>query len=217
MKFTRLAIAAAAATCALSAHAFDAHFYNFDVLYQGNDTATLAGGSDDPVGQEINVYDGFDWTITAQENYEWRVMADGDYFPLMAFLVSPYGTRTGDWTLTLSNNGSSVFTQTESDSQQIYIHMGTNTISLSAGLAFDTMHLNYVLKSFTGESAGAIQAMDDSSDATTIMGLLPFSGAPEMAYGPDIIYAPVPEPGTYALFVAGLAAVGMVVRRRRRS
>jgi hypothetical protein len=31
----------------------------------------------------------------------------------------------------------------------------------------------------------------------------------------DMIYAPVPEPETYALFMAGLAAMGFVARRRR--
>jgi len=31
----------------------------------------------------------------------------------------------------------------------------------------------------------------------------------------DVIYAPVPEPETYALFMAGLAAMGFVARRRR--
>jgi hypothetical protein len=31
----------------------------------------------------------------------------------------------------------------------------------------------------------------------------------------DMIYAPVPEPQTHALFMAGIAAVGFVARRRR--
>jgi hypothetical protein len=31
----------------------------------------------------------------------------------------------------------------------------------------------------------------------------------------DVIYAPVPEPETYALFIAGLGAMGFVARRRR--
>lgn len=221
MKFTRLAIAAAAATLALSAHAGTANLYTFDVLYHGNNVATLATGSDDPVGQAIEVDDSFDWTITAQDNYEWRVLSDGNYFPLMAFLVSPSGTRTGDWTLDLFNNGSSVFTQSEVDSEQSYIHMGTNGITLSAGLVFDTMKLNYVLTNFVpGDPPSELGKLDAdfNSNVTQIQGLLPIFGAPEMnEYSPGIIYAPVPEPSTYALTLAGIAALAMVVRRRRRS
>ena len=37
----------------------------------------------------------------------------------------------------------------------------------------------------------------------------------ESADHQDMIYAPVPEPETYALFMAGLAAVGFVARRRK--
>lgn len=30
-----------------------------------------------------------------------------------------------------------------------------------------------------------------------------------------VVFAPVPEPGTYALFLAGLGLMGLIMRRRR--
>lgn len=207
MKFARLAIAAAVASLAFSAQASS---YNFDVLYSGNNIAALAGGSDDPVGQSILGGDSFLWTITAQAGAEWQVMSTAGYFPLMAFYVLDSGARDGDWTLTLKNNGADVFTTSETNSVQQYVHMGTNTINLSAGLVFDAMELNYTLNSFTPEDSGY-------SD-NVIQGLLPIFGAPEMnTSSPGIIYAPVPEPGTYALLAAGLAVVAGVARRRRQT
>lgn len=207
MKFVRFAIAAAVASLAMSAQAAN---YNFDVLYSGNNNAVLAGGSDDPVGQSILDGDSFLWTITAQSGAEWRVIDTAGYFPLMGLPVYDSGARDGDWTLTLKNNGGDVFTTSETHSIQQYVHMGTNTIDLTAGLVFDAMELNYTLNNFTPE--------DPSYPDNVIQGLLPIFGAPEMnSYSPGIIYAPVPEPGTYALLAAGLAVVAGVARRRRPS
>ncbi len=207
MKFTRLAIAAAVASLAMSAQANN---YNFDVLYSGNNNAALAIGSDDPVGQSVAATDSFLWTITAQAGAEWQVISTAGYFPLMAFAVNDSGARDGNWTLTLKNNGADVFTTSETNSIQQYVHMGTNTINLTAGLVFDAMELNYTLNSFTPD--------DPNYSDNVIQGLLPIFGAPEMnPYSPGIIYAPVPEPSTYALLAAGLAAVAGAVRRRRPS
>ena len=205
MKCASLAIAAAIASLAMSAQASN---YNFDVLYSGNNNAALAGGSDDPIGQSILTGDSFLWTITAQAGAQWQVTSTTGYFPLMAFAVNDSGDRDGDWTLTLKSNGAVMFTTSETNSVQQYAHMGTNTINLEAGMVFDAMELNYALNIFTPEGP---QATDN-----VINGLLPIFGAPEMnTFYPGIIYAPVPEPSTYALLAAGLAVVGSLARRRR--
>lgn len=215
MKFARLAIAAAVASLAMSAQAST---YNFNVLYSGNNTAALAGGSDDPVGQSILGGDSFLWTITAQAGAEWQVISTAGYFPLMAFAVNGSGARDGDWTLTLKNNGADVFATSETNSIQEYVHMGTNEINLNSGLVFDAMELHYTLNSFTpGFPADSMmRELDDPGSDNVIQGLLPIFGAPEMnTYSPGIIYAPVPEPSSYALALAGLAIVAGLARRRR--
>src|SRR4051812_26535856 len=57
------------AVCALAMVAAPqarADYYNFQVLYSGSNTATLAAGSDDPVGLSLVDGDSFDWDIKAQ-------------------------------------------------------------------------------------------------------------------------------------------------------
>jgi PEP-CTERM motif len=127
----------------------------------------------------------------------------------MAFAVAESGKRTGDFTLTLLNNRVEVFTQSETGSQQAQVHVGTNQIVLNAGLVFDQMVLDYHLTA----------AVTDDQDAlpvnTTLQGLLPIFGAPEMnTFSPGIVYAPVPEPTAAWLMIAGLAGLGFAARRR---
>lgn len=216
MRSFRLAIATLVAAFALSAHA---ESYTFDVLYSGGDNASLADGSQDPVGQSILPGDSFLWTISAQPGFEWQVVTGRKFFALMAFAVDGSGARTGDWTLNLMHEGVSVFEQSETDSVQRWVHMGTNEVDLASGLAFDKMVLQYTLTSYTpgdGEMAMAAMTTDGlvTSD-TVIQGMLPVFGAPETPFGPDIVYAPVPEPASYGLALVGLAVVVARVRRHR--
>jgi hypothetical protein len=70
---------------------------------------------------------------------------------------------------------------------------------------------------FTGGSAGSSGALTLAS--SWLLGLTngahPDIVVTESREHQDMIYAPVPEPQTYALFMAGLAAMGFVARRRR--
>lgn len=70
---------------------------------------------------------------------------------------------------------------------------------------------------FLGGSAASSGAL---ALASTWLGGLTNGGHPsivvtESREHQDMIYAPVPEPETYVLFMAGLAAMGFVARRRR--
>lgn len=208
MKFKHWLLCAAA----LAGTSAQAASYNFDVNYFGGGVATLAAGSDDPVNQMLVGGDSFNWSISAQNNDQWLVAVDTPegFFPLMAFGTAEDGVRTGDFTLTLKNNGSTVYTLIETASQQSFVHIGTNEVVLNTGLVFDQMQLSYSLTSAVSEPDPTVAVN------TTLTGLLPIFGAPEQnTSNQNIIYGPVPEPGTYLLLLAGLAGVGWVARQRR--
>ena len=197
---------------ALAGTSAQAASYNFDVNYFGGGVATLAAGSDDPVNQMLADGDSFNWSISAQNDDQWLVAVDTPegFFPLMAFGTVEDGVRTGDFTLTLKNNGSTVYTLIETASQQSFVHIGTNEVYLDKGLVFDQMQLSYSLTSAVSEPDPTVAVN------TTLTGLLPIFGAPEQnTSSQNIIYGPVPEPGTYLLLLAGLAGVGWVARQRR--
>jgi len=88
-------------------------------------------------------------------------------------------------------------------------------------IAYETQAGPYNLGSgvatFAGGSAASSGALTLAS--TWLSGLTngahPNIAVTESGEHQDMIYAPVPEPETYALFMAGLAAVGFVARRRR--
>ncbi len=196
------------------AHAVD---YNFDVLYSGNGVATLNTDSDNPNGLTLWDGDAFDWTITAQGTDAWTVVTGGAFFPLMAFAVNEEGTRIGDFTLTLSNGGASVFSISETNIDNEEIHLGTNEINLGTGLVFNQMHLQYSLTQATELFDTAEDPDNLQPIGSTLHGLLPIFGAPEQneSLPGVIVYAPVPEAQTWVMLLAGLGLVGAAVRRRR--
>ncbi len=204
----------AALHAASAAHAAD---YTFDVLYFGNNNATLAAGSDDPTATTLVDGDAFDWTIAAEDGYRWTVAVGGDFFPLMAFAVDETGRRTGDFSLTLSLQGAPVFTLVDDVFQQAKVHVGTDTVTLDSGLSFDHMALSYSLIEATEHPEDAVDPDNLQPIGTTPTGLLPIFGAPEMnTFYPGVVYAPIPEPATTALLLAGLATVTGAARRRAR-
>lgn len=71
--------------------------------------------------------------------------------------------------------------------------------------ASDTQSLSNWAKSSVGDGYGSYEALVNYADA------------PEIGNPNQLVSAPVPEPETYALMLAGLGLVGLAVRRRERT
>ncbi len=222
LKSFRVCVAAVACALALPAWSAD---YSFDVLYSGGGNASVVAGSTDPRTVTLQAGDTFVWTINALPDYQWTVLSGGDVFPFMALGISESANRTSDFELELLNNGGVVFSKGEVDSVQGLVHMGTNAITLTTGLVFDQWRLQYTLKS----AIGVTEEEDPLNPGTTIQvpggpvgstptTLLPIFGIVDntaVANSSTTIYAPVPEPESWAMLLVGACALGMRARRRR--
>lgn len=121
-----------------------------------------------------------------------------------------YGTKYSDvLKLFSSSYGSATNTSREPSAgfqialwEVLYENTGTYNLS-SGGISFTN-------SAALDEAAGYLSAMSSFSGPNLDLQVLTSSTNQDVAFA-----APVPEPGTYALMLAGLGAVGFVARRRR--
>lgn len=222
MQFRRTAVVLAALAATAPSWATG---YAFEVLYLGNGQAEVVPGSTDPRTVTLQAGDTFTWGISAQLGYRWSVLTGGDVFPFMALGVNESANRTSDHVLTVSYQGATTLLQDWTGDIQSLVHMGTNTVTLPTGLVFDRLLLDYTLLSAAGvetvedpDNPGSLIDVDIGPVGTTPTGLLPIFGMVDVAKVANssfTVYAPVPEPAVWALWLAGLAATGAAVRRRR--
>lgn len=205
MKFSRF-LAKAAAVSAVSmafasASTAQAASFIYNVNYDGA-TATLAPGSDDLGLVNLMAGDTLTYSLNATGGNGWTVLADIAPNFTFALPLNESGTRIIDYTLDLNLFGSNVYSLTENNVSNSFVHLGPNTTPLSSGLQFTQSVVSLTLL---------------SSDAdTTVTSLLPIFGPLEdnanISFG---AVAAVPEPATWAFMIFGFGAVGGALRSSR--
>lgn len=206
----------------LSASGFSAS-YDFGVSYDG--TTKTDVGTDPIIGTALAAGDNFSYTVMAVGDGFWQVDTGGNFFPFLAFTIAEPGFRTGNLTLDLLLNGTPQITQlVETSAENSYVHLGTNTVPLTAGLTFNKIVLTYDLL----ESLAAIdnpnygqefepEFIPGNANVATIADL---SIGPEFpgGFGAGISYnspSAVPLPAAAWLFGSALFGLVGVARRKQ--
>jgi len=183
-----------------------AALYNFDVLYSGGGVASLVAGSNNPTAVNLASGDNFNYRLIASGSDFWSVISGGSFFPLFSLpTLNDSGTRTANFTLTLSLDGATQFVFSEFGITNSFVHIGTNTVDLATGLQFDQMFLEYNLLSSTNVNNRPTS-------------LLPWPGqAPEQFFANRIAYnvGQVPEPASLVLLGLGFGILGFMHRRAK--
>lgn len=228
------------ALAALLAWAAPAHAANF-LLFEGTGNLKLAGESTDAAHPRwINV-DNWSWGISntvstggstgttvgkaTLDDFSWSQRLDASVPGL--FLAIATGDQVTRATLDVTRNGDSG--KADTYFQMIFEPAFPTSLQLSgdgdgeppradAALAYDKVTMRYRPQDpkggygawIEGSFAQSSGKVTFAGDQQVLMGLFTAGGRVTIDALP-----PVPEPGTYALMLAGLGVVGVLARRRR--
>jgi hypothetical protein len=212
MKLSKLIVSCALIlTVVLSSMRASATLLDFDVTYDGTDIS-LDAGSDTVLGTIIAVGDTFNYNVGAAGSDFWKVDIANNFFPFLAFTTGEAGIRQGTFSLDLLLDGISKFSLLPSAIENSQVHIGTNGVSLVAGLMFDEIILNYTLNSAVDSGIGG-------SVSTTIVQYVIGGSVPNIPGGftSGISYnatIDVPAPATLVLFGLSLAGLGYSRRKK---
>lgn len=199
MKLMQLKTIAAAAAIVVTGLAQSAHAanYSFDYTYNGTNTFTnqSAAGSSFTVGDTVTA------TFNADGAGYWDVSGGRSIWtPLQ---LNETGTRFGDLSWTLFNNGVLVDSGAALGQSSMYIHI-PQPVYIPGAVQFDKLVWTYTLTS--SDAPGNTLNTGNFGYGPDLMG----------GWGGQISYvAAVPEPETYALMLVGLGLVGSIARRRK--
>ena len=188
--------------------------FDFDVMWDGS-TATLDSGSDNPIGAVLVGGDTFNFNAQTAGDDFWKVDTADSFFPFFAFTVNETANRDANFSLNLLLDGLSQFSLALSPITNSFVHMGTNSVALAAGLMFDEILLDYTLI-----SAAETDSNDDPTGniTDTTISRYPIGGQFPGGFTDGISYnratASVPVPATLGLFGLGLAVLGWTRRKK---
>lgn len=209
-----------AAACALAA-SFQAHADSvaFTGFVHGSESVNFAITGPSPTSGSTSA-GGFATILNGGPTFETYCV---DLYQHIAFGDPPYLEYTAPGTTHVFAN-SNAYT----DLGRLYATAGVvnNSVTEAAfqiavwEIAYETSgaySLSGGNATFSGGSADSSGALTLASTwlSTLTGGAHPGIAVIESRDHQDVIYAPVPEPETYALFLGGLAAIGFVARRRR--
>lgn len=200
--------------------------YSFDLVYDGF-ALSLDGGSDPIDGTVINVGDSFTLSISAAPGGFWATAFDVvNGFVLAALATQEAANRTGDISTTLSYEGVDVLSTSETGTVGSYVHIGSQLTSVGAGTLFDRFVVEYTLTAIDPVIFIDPDYVSDPNGSllTTLSGDgLIFGGFVDpqfdLGYTGAFVYstAAVPLPATALMLFGGLAMLGGLRLRHRRS
>lgn len=203
MSIKNFAAAAVASTVVLASTAVQAANYTFDYTALSSSQFQAASGN---FGASVIVGDTVTFNLTASAGNQFQAVSSDSMWAILGFDsgASRYSSYTYNF---YSNNavvgGGSTFETT------CCIHMGP-TVSVGFNGTFDKYSWTGTLLSDDGNG-------NIASDIGYNSPALPNYGG-QWSYGEtsaQFVAAPVPEPETYALMLAGLGLVGFMARRRK--
>jgi hypothetical protein len=196
MKTKILASMVLLATCVCESQA---DIFNFSITYDGT-VATVDGGSDPIMGTNLVPGDSFILDIHTQGTDFWSVSADTNLGIYASFFVLDSGTRTGNVTTTFFMNGVQVAQDIDAATAQTSVHFGADSFTLTSGLTFDQVVVNY-----------------DFISTTSTMSTIQNDGLNWSPFYNEatVVYSAIPEP-VGASTIGLLALLGLLVRKRKR-
>lgn len=107
-------------------------------------------------------------------------------------------------------------------SASIVSDLGFSSVTLTGGPGFETTFANFGIYSFLGNEVSRLKTSPVLAAGTYAISInVGMGGTPGLegdarSFAGILTVSPIPEPGTYALLLAGLVGVGVGVRRHRK-